>query len=76
LNDIHFDQPIQTIRAVQDSSGINRSTIIEAIEKGLLGKSVYQSGSTWMIDITHADFKRWFQAHWQQARVKGRYASK
>lgn len=69
--EVHFERPVQTVRAVQDATGINRSTILQALGKGAFGESAYKSGDTWLIDTEHADFKQWLEAHWQQARVKG-----
>jgi len=69
---VHFDRPVQTVRAVQDETSINRSTILQAVYNGLLGEAAYKSGDTWLIDTSHDDFTRWLEKHWQQARVKGR----
>jgi hypothetical protein len=66
---VQFERPVQTIRAVQDATGVNRSTIIQAAIKGLLGDATYRSGDTWLIDTSHVDFVKWLEAHWQQARV-------
>lgn len=72
--EVHFERPVQAVRAVQDATGINRSTILQALGKGAFGEAAYKSGDTWLIDTDHADFKRWLEAHWQQSRVlKGRH---
>lgn len=69
---VAFDRPIQTVKAISAAYGINRTTITQAIHRGLLGEAVYKSGDIWLIDTQHQDFRRWLDAHWQQARVKGR----
>ena len=66
-----FERPVQTVRAVQDATGINRSTILQALGKGAFGEAAYRSGDTWLIDTEHDDFKQWLKAHWGQSRVKG-----
>ncbi len=71
---ISFDRPIQTVRAISAAYGINRTTITQAINAGLLGEAAYKSGDIWLIDTSHDDFKRWLDAHWYQARVKGQLA--
>ncbi len=68
---VHFERPVQAVRAVQDATGINRSTILQALGKGAFGEAAYKSGDTWLLDTGHPDFKNWLEAHWQQARVKG-----
>ncbi len=67
----HFDRPIQTTRALQDATGINRTVFTQAANNGLLGEAAYKSGDSWLFDTSHPDFDKWYQAHWQQPRVKG-----
>lgn len=69
--EIRFERPVQAVRAVQDATGINRSTILQALNRGAFGEAAYRSGDTWLLDTEHSDFKQWLNAHWRQARVKG-----
>ena len=72
MREVNFDRPVQTTRAIQDATGINRTVFTQAANNGLLGESAYRSGDSWLFDTSHPDFVKWYQAHWQQPRVKGR----
>ncbi len=56
---------------VSELSGVHRTTINQAINKGLLGNAAYRSGDTWLIDTAHLGFIQWLASHWEQSRVRG-----
>jgi hypothetical protein len=62
----------QTIKEVSEATGISRFTLAQVAKKNRLGGAARQSGTIWLIDTEHADFKTWLDAHWQQSRVKGK----
>ena len=70
MHKIHFERPIQTTRALVDITSIHRTVLTQAASNGLLGNAAYLSGGSWLFDTSHPDFDRWYQAHWQQPRVK------
>jgi len=67
----YFKNPVQTAPALQDATKINRRVYTQAAVSGLLGEAAYKSGDTWLFNINHPDFDKWFHAHWNQRRVKG-----
>jgi hypothetical protein len=69
-----FDSPVQTIKAVSMATGISRTTLLKAIQNGLMGECVYRSADSWLIDTSCQQFQQWLTAHPTQRRVKGRFA--
>jgi len=69
-----FDRPVHTIKAISLTTGISRTTILKACQKGLLGACAYRSGDAWLIDTACPQFEAWLAAHPTQRRVKGRLA--
>jgi len=67
----HFKCPVQTAPALQAATGIDRSLFSRGANNGLFGEAAYRSQDTWLFDTSHTDFDKWYQAHWQQPRVKG-----
>ena len=67
----YFEYPVQTAPALQAATRIDRSLFTRGATNGLFGASAYKSGDSWLFDTSHPDFDRWFQAHWEQSRVKG-----
>ncbi len=67
-----FERPVQTIKAISIVTGISRTTILKACQKGRLGECAYRSSDAWLIDTTCQQFTEWLAAHPYQRRVRGR----
>lgn len=61
----------KTIREVSETTGISRFTLAQVAREGRFKCAARQSGTIWLVDIEHEDFKQWLKDHWQQPRVKG-----
>lgn len=71
MTQLLFERPVQTIKAISLTTGISRTTILKACQKGLLGDCLYRSGDTWLIDTSCQQFIEWLAAHPTQRRVRG-----
>jgi hypothetical protein len=74
MRKVTFDRPIQTIKAISESARVNRITLAQVCQRGVLREDAYKSGDIWLIDTQGKYFLEWYTAHWQQIRVKGRLA--
>lgn len=51
---------MKTVRELSDEHGIDRSTLLKAVQQGRIpGK---QSGSTWLINEESPDFEKWLDS--------------
>jgi len=65
---------MKTIKELSVLHQIDRNTLFCAAKQGRI--PARQSGTTWLIDDEHDDFKAWLEAHWQQPRTKGQLKKK
>lgn len=63
---------MKTIKEVSEATGISRFTLAQVAREGRFYKAAHQSGKTWLVNMEHEDYKKWYEIYLQQPRVKGR----